>query len=104
MIVKATDGFAYGDPTFSGDGWRIEPTDYGIRVVVRGSREMNWNTVLKKLKGFPRKCLIPLSTGESMMAVFGDDYVKATSFDIRMNEPVPVPVSFTARLKNYEPE
>lgn len=102
MIVRATDGFAYGDPRFEGEGWRIEPTDYGMRVIVKGPREMNWNTVLKKLKGFPRKCLTPLSTGEQGMSVFGNEYVKSTSFDIRINEPTPVPTAFTARLKNYD--
>jgi len=103
MILKATDGLAYSDPVYHGTGWRIEPTEYGMRIVVRGPREMSWSTVLRKVKDAAlRKCLIPLSMGESCMAVFGDDYVKATSFDIRMNEPVPVPQGFTARLTNYE--
>lgn len=110
MILKATDGFAYNDPVFQdtrpGNRWRIEPTEYGMRIVVRGPREMSWSTVLRKLKGemgcAVKRCLIPLSVGESRMAVFGDDYVKATSFDIRINEPTPVPTSFTAKLAHYE--
>lgn len=102
MILKATDGFAYSDPVFQDAGWRIEPTEYGMRIVVRGPREMSWSTVLRKVKGAVKKCLIPLSVGESCMAVFGDDYVKATSFDIRINEPTPVPTSFTAKLAHYD--
>lgn len=98
MILKSTDGFWYGDPLYQGDGYRIETTDYGMRIVVRGPRAMNWNTVRRKVSPELRKALIPLSVGESCMAVFDDDYVRATSFDIRIREPVPVPDSFTARL------
>lgn len=97
MILKSTDGFAYDDPRFEGPGWSLTVTEDGARLAAQGQRYMTFETARRKLRG-ARLRLKCLSVGDVENVVMGDDFVRATVFDVEVIGLIPTPTNWKAKL------
>lgn len=87
MLIQATDGWFYKNPSFIGDRVVV----HGLTLSVKGSRSLGVS-LLRALEIKGR-----LTGGEECTAIFGSGYGPGTQFQIALTEPIPVPRQYDCK-------
>lgn len=95
MIVQATNGRFYRNPTIINEKWYLHVDDCGAFIKRKG--RVSWRTARSPLRSAGIKCVIdhPCTDGK---AILHGAFTTVSIFKIKLRGPIPVPTHSEAEL------